>query len=118
MKRKLLASCLVVASASTVSQAGQLTVANSDITLSGAVSTGYFYSTNTGSSNHDDFKVSNFLIGLGSDAKDGGIGFSAGFGSVLLPMDLVQYYYLLYMMEDLQTTRQFSRKVLVSYMAI
>lgn len=85
MKRKLLASCLVVASATTISQAGQLTVANSDITLSGAVSTGYFYSTNTGSSNHDDFKVSNFLIGIGSDAKDGAIGFSAGFGSVLLP---------------------------------
>ncbi|MEJ5173077.1 MAG: outer membrane beta-barrel protein [Hydrogenothermaceae bacterium] len=65
--------------------AGQITVANSDITLSGAVTAGYFYSTNTGSNNHDNFKVSNFLVGLSSEAKDGGIGFTAGFGTVLLP---------------------------------
>ncbi|MCX7760449.1 MAG: porin [Hydrogenothermaceae bacterium] len=68
-----------------VANAGQITVANSDITLSGAVTTGYFYSTNTDSNNHDSFKVSNFLVGLSSEAKDGGIGFTAGFGTVLLP---------------------------------
>lgn len=85
MKTKLLISSLITTGLATLSQAGQITLANSDITLSGAVSTGYFYSTNTGSSNNDSFKVSNFLLGLGSDAKDGGIGFSAGIGSVLLP---------------------------------
>jgi hypothetical protein len=65
--------------------AGQITVANNDIKIDGALTTGYFTSNNTGSSNHDSFKVSNFILGLSSDAKDGGIGFNVGFGTVLLP---------------------------------
>jgi hypothetical protein len=68
-----------------VANAGQITVANSDIKIDGALTTGYFTSNNTGSSNHDSFKVSNFILGLSSDAKDGGIGFNVGFGTVLLP---------------------------------
>jgi hypothetical protein len=68
-----------------VANAGQITVANSDIKIDGALTTGYFASNNTGSSNHDSFKVSNFILGLSSDAKDGGIGFNVGFGTVLLP---------------------------------
>jgi len=68
-----------------VANAGQITVANSDIKVDGALTTGYFASNNTGSSNHDSFKVSNFILGLSSDAKDGGIGFNVGFGTVLLP---------------------------------
>jgi hypothetical protein len=68
-----------------VANAGQITVANSDIKIDGALTTGYFASNNTGSSNHDSFKMSNFILGLSSDAKDGGIGFNVGFGTVLLP---------------------------------
>lgn len=83
--KKLISGLLLATAVSGVSQAGQITALNSDITVSGAVSAGYFYSTNTGSTNHDDFKVSNLLLGISSDAKDGGIGFSAGFGTVLLP---------------------------------
>jgi len=70
-----------------VANAGQITVANSDIKVDGALTTGYFTSNNnnTDPSNHDSFKVSNFILGLSSDAKDGGIGFNVGFGTVLLP---------------------------------
>jgi hypothetical protein len=68
-----------------VANAGQITVANSDIKIDGALTTGYFTSNNTGSSTHDSFKVSSFILGLSSDAKDGGIGFNVGFGTVLLP---------------------------------
>lgn len=76
---------LGLASFAGVSNAGQLTVANSEINFGGAITTGYFYSNNTGSSNKDDFKVSNFLLGLSSDPKDGSFGFSTGFGTVLIP---------------------------------
>ncbi len=68
-----------------VANAGQITVANSDIKVDGALTTDYFTSNNTGSSNHDSFKVSKFILGLSSDTKDGGIGFNVGFGTVLLP---------------------------------
>ncbi|MCX7738232.1 MAG: porin [Hydrogenothermaceae bacterium] len=83
MKTKLFTlGLLTFAGAAT---AGQITVQNSEITLNRAITTGYFYSNNTGSSNRDDFKVSNFLLGIGSDAKDGGIGFSTAIGTVLIP---------------------------------
>lgn len=68
-----------------VANAGQITVVNSEIKIDGALTTGYFASNNTGSNNHDSFKVSNFILGLSSDVKDGGIGFNVGFGTVLLP---------------------------------
>lgn len=83
MKTKLFTAGLLTFAG--MATAGQITVQNSEIALSGAVTTGYFYSNNTGSSNMDDFKVSNFLIGIGSDTKDGGIGFSAAIGTVLIP---------------------------------
>lgn len=69
----------------TIANAGQITVANSDIDLSGGVTSGYFYSNNTGSSNHDDFKVSNLIVSLSSQPKNGGLGFTAAFGTILLP---------------------------------
>lgn len=83
--KRLFLGFVMVTGFTEVLQAGQITVPNTDITVSGAVSTGYFYSKNTGSSNQDAFNVSNFLVGIGSDAKNGSIGFSAGFGTVLLP---------------------------------
>lgn len=72
-------------SAVTVVNAGQITVLNSDIDLSGGITAGYFYSNNTGSSKNDDFKVSNLIISLSSQPKNGGLGFTTAFGSILLP---------------------------------
>jgi hypothetical protein len=82
MKKLVLSTVLT---ATTMANAGQITALNSDIELSGGLTTGYFYSTNTGTSNHDDFKVSNFIISLSSQTKDRGIGFTTMFGSILLP---------------------------------
>lgn len=73
-----------VASLGFVSQAnaGNLSTANEDVTLSGGASAGYYYSTNTGSDNSDNFVVNEFLIELSAEAKPGGVGFVAGFGNM------------------------------------
>ena len=66
--------------------AGQITVANTDITLFGGVSASY----NAQNNDHaiaktpfskDSFSVNNVIIGLTKPAQDGGIGFTAAFGS-------------------------------------
>lgn len=62
-------------------QAGTLTVANSDIEMSGGVTAGYFYTTNIGKdANNDYFTVSSFAIDLTSKMNSA-IGFTAGFGA-------------------------------------
>ncbi|GAB6072165.1 hypothetical protein JCM14244_05420 [Venenivibrio stagnispumantis] len=81
MKKLLFSTIFLIG----VANAGTINVANSDLNFAGAVTTGYFASTNTGSNNHDSFKVSNFLLNLSSDAKEGSIGFNAAFGTILLP---------------------------------
>ena len=58
-------------------QAGTFTVANQNITLNGGVAGGYFYTTNTGSSKHDNFYLTDFLAELSSETKPGGVGFTA-----------------------------------------
>jgi hypothetical protein len=65
--------------------AGTLTVANSDIELSGGVSAGYFYTSNICDGpctdpNNDYFTVSSFAIGLTSKVNST-IGFTASFGA-------------------------------------
>jgi len=66
--------------------AGQITVANTDITLFGGVSASY----NAQKNDHaiakpgfskDSFSVNNVIVGLTKSAQDGGIGFTAAFGS-------------------------------------
>jgi hypothetical protein len=66
--------------------AGQITVANTDITLFGGVSASY----NAQKNDHaiakpgfskDSFSVNNVIVGLTKPAQDGGIGFTAAFGS-------------------------------------
>lgn len=66
--------------------AGQITVANTDITLFGGVSAAY----NVQDNDHalrgagfakDGFSVNNVIVGLTKPAQDGGIGFTAAFGS-------------------------------------
>jgi hypothetical protein len=79
--------------------AGQVTVANSDITLFGGVSASYNAQNNdhalrdasinstTGATStganfpKDSFSVNNVIVGLTKPAQDGGIGFTAAFGS-------------------------------------
>lgn len=77
--------------------AGQITVANTDITLFGGVSASYNAQNNdhalrstgtvlsrTGAqpwSGKDSFSVNNVIVGLTKPAQDGGIGFTAAFGS-------------------------------------
>jgi hypothetical protein len=63
-----------------VAQAGSISLAGQDITLSGGVTGGYFYATDTGSTKQDTIVVSDFLTELSSAAKPGGVGFTAGLG--------------------------------------
>jgi opacity protein-like surface antigen len=72
--------------ATTAANAGQITVANTDITLFGGVSAAY----NVQNNDHaiakpgfakDGFSVNNVIVGLTKPAQDGGIGFTAAFGS-------------------------------------
>lgn len=84
MKIKLtvaLVSCVLGAS---VAHAGELKVANSDLTLAGGIGAAGIYSNNTGSNNNTDPAVTDFLLELSAPAKKG-IGFTAGFGNLLMP---------------------------------
>jgi len=47
-----------------VANAGQITVANSDIKVDGALTTGYFTSSNTGSSTQTALKCLTLFLGL------------------------------------------------------
>jgi len=80
MNKKLLS--LAVASAVAMpwaAQAGSLTVANQDITLSGGITGAYINNTDLG---RDKFAVNDALIDLASEAKPGGMGFNLGFGEL------------------------------------
>jgi hypothetical protein len=66
--------------------AGQITVANTDITMFGGVSASYNVQNNDHALanpgfSKDSFTVNNLIIGLTKPAQDGGIGFTAAFGS-------------------------------------
>jgi hypothetical protein len=66
--------------------AGQITVANTDITLFGGVSASYNAQNNdhaiaNAGFSKDSFSVNNVIVGLTKPAQDGGIGFTAAFGS-------------------------------------
>jgi len=70
--------------------AGQITVANTDITLFGGVSASYNIQNNDHAIvktpfSKDSFSVNNVIVGLTKPAQDGGIGFTAAFGSFEAP---------------------------------
>jgi len=70
--------------------AGQITVANTDITLFGGVSASYNIQNNDHKIantpfSKDSFSVNNVIVGLTKPAQDGGIGFTAAFGSFEAP---------------------------------
>ncbi len=71
-----------------VAQAGSLTVANSNIEMSGAITASYFYVTNVGEEPNDKFSVTNFDFDLKSQIASP-ITFEAGIGSAKLP-DLIE----------------------------
>lgn len=76
------AGLLAVSSAN----AGQITVANTDLTVLGGVSAAYNVQNNDnqlngGGFSKDSFSVNNFVIALAKPAEVGGIGFVAAFGS-------------------------------------
>jgi hypothetical protein len=75
--------------ATSAANAGQITVANTDITMFGGVSASYNAQDNDHAiANHtsgDSFSVNNVIVGLTKPAQDGGIGFTAAFGSFEVP---------------------------------
>lgn len=80
MKKKLIS--LAIAGAITMpfaAQAGTLTVANQDITLSGGITGGYLNDTDT---KKDTYTVTDALLDLSTAAKPGGVGFELGVGSL------------------------------------
>lgn len=79
MKMKMVAGLVSCAFYLPLAQAGSLTVANSDLTLSGGVSAALLYSDNTGGSNNSDAAVTDFLLELSAPA-DKGLGFVAAYG--------------------------------------
>lgn len=74
-----IAGCILAPS---VVQAGSLKVANADITLAGGAAGGYFYSTNTGSSDNEDRHLTDFLVELSSASVAPGVGFTAAAGQL------------------------------------
>lgn len=66
-------------------QAEQVAALNSELKITGAIPAGYFFSTNTGSSNQSAFKLSNLFISISSEMKDGDFSINSGFGTVLFP---------------------------------
>ena len=80
MNKKLISLAVAGAVAAPLTvQAGSLSVANQDITLSGGLTGAYFYNSDT---TRDAFTVPDALIDLSSAAKTGGIGFDVGVGTL------------------------------------
>jgi hypothetical protein len=78
MNKKLLALAIAGAVATPfAAQAGSLTVANQDITLSGGVAGGYVNNTDAAQSK---ITATDALVDLSSEAKAGGVGFDVGIG--------------------------------------
>lgn len=80
MKKNLISLAIAGAVAAPLAaQAGSLTVANQDITLSGGLTGAYVYNSDT---KRDAYTVSDALIDLTSAAKTGGMGFNLGVGTL------------------------------------
>jgi len=78
MKKTLLAAS--IAALTTPAFAGGIDT-GADLTLSGGFGAGYYNTTNTGSSNTDNFQVTDFMLELSAEPSDG-VGFTAGFGTM------------------------------------
>ncbi len=78
MKKTILATS--IAALATPAFAGGID-SGADLTLSGGFGAGYYNTTNTGSSNNDNFQVTDFMLELSAEPSDG-VGFTAGFGTM------------------------------------
>ncbi len=77
----LIAGCFALGGTQAI--AGSVQTGGPDITLSGGASAGYFYGSTQGSTNTDNFVVSDFMLEFASpEAKPGGVSFFAGFGNL------------------------------------
>jgi len=86
--KKLVVAGLMVATGLSIANAGQITVANTDLTLYGGVSAGYNAQNNDLPMNTpgDSFNVNTFAVGLTKPAKNAGeVGFNAIFASFEVP---------------------------------
>jgi len=79
MRNKILAAS-VAALVAPAAFGGTITTAT-DINLSGGMTAGYFYSNNTGSSNVDNYQVSDFIVELSAEAAEG-VGFVGTLGTM------------------------------------
>ncbi len=79
MRKSLLAASIAALTAP-AAFAGSVTSA-ADINLNGGMTAGYFYTTNTGSNNNDNYQVSDFMVELSGEATEG-VGFVGAFGTM------------------------------------
>ena len=110
-KGTLSLASLFLLSISTISNAGSLTVANSNLEMGGGVTTAYFYVTNVGEEPNDKFTVTNLDFDLKSNISSE-ITFEAGLGSshlpdLLTPFDEVEFE-VEFAWVDIELTEKFS----------
>lgn len=92
MKMKVIAGLVLSGLGMSMAHAGELKVANSDMTLAGGIGAAGIYSDNifdsdgtkTHSGNTSDPVVTDFLLELSASA-DKGVGFTAGYGQLMMP---------------------------------
>jgi len=77
MRNKILAAS-VAALVAPAAFGGTITTAT-DLKLGGGMTAGYFYTNNTGSSNEDNYQVSDFILELSAEATEG-VGFVGAIG--------------------------------------
>ena len=79
MRNKILAAS-VAALVAPAAFGGTITTAT-DLKLGGGMTAGYFYTNNTGSSNEDNYQVSDFILELSAEATEG-VGFVGALGTM------------------------------------
>ncbi len=79
MRKSILAASIAALTAP-AAFAGSV-VSDADINLNGGMTAGYFYTTNTGSNNNENYQVSDFMVELSGEATEG-VGFVGAFGTM------------------------------------
>jgi hypothetical protein len=83
MNKKLISLAIAGAVATPfAAQAGSITVANQDITVSGGITGAYLYSSEKSGNHQDAFAVPDAILDFSSQAKTGGMGFTLGIGTL------------------------------------
>jgi len=79
MRKSILAASIAALTAP-AAFAGSV-VSDADINLNGGMTAGYFYTTNTGSNNNDNYQVSDFMVELSGEAAEA-VSFVGAFGTM------------------------------------